>query len=56
MDKYKFKGLNNELRENIIDYYSHRVAPTGSHKVKHAWRKTEVALQQLRTAKTETGE
>jgi zinc dependent phospholipase C len=48
LGKNKFKLMNSELRKNIVDYYSHRVAPTGSHKTEHAWTKTKTALHQLR--------
>ncbi|HWB94838.1 MAG TPA: zinc dependent phospholipase C family protein, partial [Puia sp.] len=51
LKKYKFKMLNSELRDNIVDFYSHRTAPTGSRKVQKSWTKTETALQQLREAK-----
>ena len=51
LKKSRFKFLNPELRENIVDYYSHRVAPTGSRKAVRSWMKTEVALHQLELAK-----
>ena len=51
LQKNDFKLLNSELRENIIDYYSHRVAPTGHGKVEKEWTKTEAALHQLEQAK-----
>ncbi|HET6253210.1 MAG TPA: zinc dependent phospholipase C family protein [Puia sp.] len=45
-----FKFLNGELKRNVIDFYSHRTAPTGRRKVMKAWFKTEEGLQQLRQA------
>lgn len=51
LEKNKFRQLNNDLRENIIDFYSHRAAPSGSRRVEKAWNTTEAALQQIRTAK-----
>jgi len=51
LEKNKFKLLNPELKENIVDFYSHRTAPEGSPKVQKSWSKTEAALHQLREAK-----
>ena len=51
LEKNNFKMLNPELRENIVDFYSHRVAPAGSHKTQKAWAKTEAALHRLQEAK-----
>ena len=51
LKKSKFKNLNNELRENILAYYSHRIAPTGSRKAERSWAKTEAALHQLEAMK-----
>ncbi|HEV2355703.1 MAG TPA: zinc dependent phospholipase C family protein [Puia sp.] len=51
LKKNKFRRLNGELRENIVDYYSCRVAPLGGRRNEHAWNKTEAALHQLEVAK-----
>ncbi len=51
LQKNSFRMLSSELRENIIDYYSHRAAPTGSRKTEKKWIKTEAALHQLENAK-----
>jgi hypothetical protein len=51
LQKNNFRLLNDDLRVNIMEYYSHRVAPMGSRKVQNAWAKTEAALQQIRGAK-----
>ncbi len=48
LDKNDFKLLNDGLRRNIIDFYSHRTTPAGSRKIKREWTKTMQALQQLR--------
>ena len=49
LEKNKFKLMSRELKKNIVDYYSQRVAPTGQ-KSDHAWTKTQTALHQLRAA------
>jgi hypothetical protein len=51
LEKNNFQLLNPELKENILDFYSHRVAPSGSHKTQKSWVKTEAALHQLQEAK-----
>ena len=53
LEKNKFKFLSPELKDNIVDYYAHRAAPSGSesHKVKHTWNKAQTALHELRETK-----
>ena len=51
LEKNDFKLLNGELKQNILDYYTHRTAPAGSKKTMRDWAKTTEALQQLRQTK-----
>ena len=51
LEKQDFKLLNDPLKKNIIDFYAHRTAPTGSGKDMRDWAKTTEALQQLKQAK-----
>lgn len=51
LEKNNFKLLNKDLRKNILDFYSRRVAPAGSGKAGKSWSKTEAALRQLQQAK-----
>jgi len=51
LKKNKFRLLNDGLRHNIIAFYSHRSAPTGSRKVQNAWARTEDGLRELRQSK-----
>jgi len=50
LKKNKFRRLNDELRENIEEFYSRRNAPADA-KGNRSWVKTEAALQQLEVAK-----
>jgi len=50
LQKNNLKLMRRELKENVIDYYSHRVPPTGSRKMQKKWTKTEAALQQIEKA------
>ena len=56
LKKNNFKLLNPELKDNIVDFYSHRVAPGGSPKTQKSWSKTEAALHQLQEAKASYAE
>jgi hypothetical protein len=48
LEKKDFKLLNDDLKQNIIDFYANRTTPVGSRKTMRAWAKTTEALQQLR--------
>jgi hypothetical protein len=50
LEKNNFKLLNDGLKHNILDYYTHRTEPAGSKKTMRAWAKTTEALRQLRLA------
>ena len=51
LEKQDFKLLNDALKQNIIDFYTHRTAPSGTGKVMRMWVKTTEALQQLKQTK-----
>lgn len=52
LTKEKFVGTSPDLRANILDFYSDPAAPNFTKKKQKQWDKTQVELQQLKSAET----
>ncbi len=52
LTKEKFAGTSPDLRANILAFYSDPAAPNFTKKKRKQWEKTQVELQQLKSAET----
>lgn len=56
LHKHEFNNVTPELRKNILAFFSNLNAPIATKKESGAWRKIMLALDKLKTTRTQIGE
>jgi hypothetical protein len=56
LHKHEFNNVTPELRKNILAFFGDRNAPIATKKDSGDWRKIRLALDELKTARTQIGE